>query len=140
MTPCSEHHGHGEFDDADGQLTRGFQQIHESLSSKGGKRSVVSQVSQLTSNDKYSVVDRRSSVTSDKNETGKFGTIGSGVSAFAPEPPMLVKVENTELSREPHNDGTFGNVSFGDHDQNSNCGKLALDGLLKDQQQKQAED
>ena len=39
----------------------------------------------LTSNDKYSVADKRSSrkssLTSEKNETGKFGTIGSGLSA-----------------------------------------------------------
>ena len=106
--------------------------MQENLSSKGGKRSVVSQ---LTSNDKYSVADRRSSVTSEKNETGKFGTVGSGVSAFAEQNLVEreIKLENNEASHEPANDGTFGNVSFGEHDQAdaTTCGKTALEAILK---------
>ena len=57
-------------------------------------------------------------MTSEKNETGKFGTIGSGVSAFADQnlAEREIKLENNEASHEPANDGTFGNVSFGEHD------------------------
>mmetsp|Transcript_41353 Transcript_41353/g.54384 ORF Transcript_41353/g.54384 Transcript_41353/m.54384 type:complete len:112 (+) Transcript_41353:1477-1812(+) len=110
-------------------MTRGFQQMSDVLSAKDGKKSVVSQ---LTSNDKYSVADRRSSVTSEKNETGKFGTIGSAVSAFQENLPNYdIKLER-EASREPANDGTFGNVSFGENDKaDETCGRAALETILK---------
>ena len=103
-------------------------QQYESASA-GGKRSVPSL---LTSNDKYSIQERRSSVTSEKNETCKFGTVGSSISAY-PENhhpiDLVIKVEKeeahalttginegtdrSECQSEAANQGTFGNVSFG---------------------------
>lgn len=75
LTPCSEHQKIlvDDVENSPGAnsygLTRGFKQaLLEDFS--GGKKSVASH---LTSNDKYSVADRRSSINSEKNETGKFG-------------------------------------------------------------------
>ena len=108
LTPCSEHcdenhstHGH--------RFARGFNQNLDVYSS--GKKSVPSL---LTSNDKYSVGEKRSSrkssIISEKNETGKFGgTIGSGVSAF-----NEVSLKAEYAKENAHNEGTFGNVSFGE--------------------------
>ena len=72
----------------------------------------------LTSNDKYSVADRRSSrkssLTSEKNETGKFGTVGSAISAFPINNNEQLSVKHLNVSKAVANEGTFGNVSFGD--------------------------
>lgn len=70
--------------------------------------------SHLNSNDKYSVAERRSSVTSEKNETGKFGTIGSSISAFPEHINPVIKVEKDDALTAGANEGTFGNVSFGE--------------------------
>ena len=72
--------------------------------------------SHLTSNDKYSVADRPSSVNSDKNETGRFGSESISVSGFPVEAPKtIIKIEKEDDAHSAGaNEGTFGNVSFGD--------------------------
>ena len=87
----------------------------------------------LTSNDKYSAVERRSSSsddgqrsrghssagsrTEDNNDTGKFATLSGSLG-----PAGLVSVmsrashRNSSEKKQRDNEGTFGNVSFGEAD------------------------